>query len=250
VCSSDLYEASLAWADEFQDRIREILIPGDEGDWTPFSRWGKNRRINVSVSDAQKGVYEGLSGYRAAAPDVEIKILPGNHTHWLVKRMSEVYPDALELQRPGEDFKLLSLRSIVNLDSLHIEMLDTDGEYHDVIYEIAPGLLSMHGVATGESGGATKEIKNWEGASVMQGHDHKGQLTVVNKRLPNGGYTQRYAVSMMAMCRKDLGYSHKHDIAQGFPVTTVWPDGTFHVDLAFFNPETRETTWRDWRYKP
>lgn len=246
----DLYEASLAWTDEFQHRIREILIPGDEGDWTPFSRWGKNRRINVSVSDAQKGVYEGLSGYRSAAPDTPIKILPGNHTHWLVKRMSEIYPDALELQRPGEDFKLLSLRSLVNLDSLHIEMIDTDGEYHDVLYEIAPGLLSMHGVATGENGGATKEIKNWEGTSVMQGHDHKGQLTVVNKRLPNGKYSQHYAVSMMAMCRKDLGYSHKHDVAQGFPVTAVWPDGTFHIDLAFFNPATRETTWRDWKYKP
>lgn len=246
----DLYEASLAWTDEHRDRLREILIPGDEGDWTPFSRWGKNRRINVGVAEAQRGVYEGLSGWRGAAPDTEIKILPGNHTHWLVKRMGEVYPDALELQRPGEDFKLLSLRSLVNLDSLHIEYIDTDGEYHDVVYEIAPGLISMHGTFTGEHGGATKEIKVWEGASVFQGHDHSGQLTVINKRLPNGGYTQHYACSGMAMCRKDLGYSHKHNVAQGFPVTAVWPDGTFHIDLAFFNPQTRTTTWRDWSYRP
>lgn len=246
----DLYEATLVWLDEYKDRIKEILIPGDEGDWTPFSRWGKNKRINVGVREAQLGVYEGLSGWRAAAPDVPMEILPGNHTHWLIKRMGEVYPDALELQRPGEDFKLLSLRSVVNLDSLHIDYNDTEGEYHDVFREIAPGLISMHGVATGEFGGATKEIKVWEGASVFQGHDHSGQLTVINKRLTDGGYTQHYAVSGMAMCRKDLGYSHKHNVAQGFPVTAVWPDGRFHIDLAFFNPQTRETTWRDFRYRP
>lgn len=245
-----LYEASLAWLDEHKDRVKELLIPGDEGDWTPFSRWGKNRRINVSVNDAITGVYGGLAGWRGALPDSPIKMLPGNHTHWLIKRLAERYPDALDIVRPGEDYPLLSLRSVVNLDSLHIEMLDTEGEYHDVIYEIAPGLVAMHGVMTGEHGGAVKEIKVWEQASVMQGHDHSGQLTVICRRLPGGGYVQHYAVSMMAMCRKDLGYSHKHNVAQGFPVTAVWPDGRFHIDLAFYNPETRETTWRDWRYRP
>ncbi len=246
-----LYEASLAFLDQFQSQIKELLIPGDEGDWTPFGRHGKNRRpdLDISPNEAIMGVHEGLAGWRQALPNAPIKLLPGNHTHWLQLRLMERYPEAVGMVRPGEDFELLSLRSVVNLDSLHIEFLDTLGQYHDIQYEIAPGLIAMHGTKTGEHGGAVKEIKTWEQASVMQGHDHSGQLTVICKRLPNG-YVQRYAVSVMAMCRKDLGYDPRHAVAQGFPVVTVWPDGAFHIDLAFFNPETQETTWRDFRYRP
>lgn len=246
----DLYEASLVFCDTHEEKIKEIIIPGDEGDWTPFGRHGTNRRINVSVSDAILGVYTGLSGWRKAAPNAPIKLIPGNHTHWLQKRLMELFPNAADIVAPGDDYDYLSLRGVCKLDELHIDYLDTKGEYHDIHYEVANGLIVMHGTRTGKHGGATKEIEVWEGTSVMQGHDHSGALTVINYRLPNGGYVQRYAVSMMAMARRDMGYSPKRDVAQGFPVVSIWPDGQWHIDLAFFNPQTRTTTWRDWRYKP
>lgn len=245
-----LYEGSLAWLNDHDDRLSEVIIPGDEGDWTPFGRHGKNRRINISNNEAILGVYTGLAGWRNAVPDVPIKVIPGNHTHWLQLRLMERYPDLVGVKRPLDDCELLSLRSLVHLDELRIEYLDTLGEYHDIQYEVAPGLLAMHGTKSGPHGGAVQEFQAWEQTSIMQGHDHSGQLTVINKRLPNGLYVQRYAVSMMAMCRKDLGYNPKHNVAQGFPVVTIWPDGRFHIDLAFFNPETGETTHRDWRYRP
>lgn len=244
-----LYEASLAFLDEHAASVREVIVNGDEGDWTPFGRHRTNRRVNITVAEAIGGVYKGLAGWRAAAPDAPIKLLPGNHSHWLQARLLEMFPAAVGIRRPGDDHDLLSLRSVCRLDELHIDYLDTPGEYHDVHYQIADGLIVMHGTRTGKHGGATKEIEVWEGASVMQGHDHSGALTVVNYRLADGGYAQRYAVSCLAMARRDLGYSPKRDVAQGFPVVTIHPSGQWHIDLALYDPQTRATTWRDWIYR-
>lgn len=244
----DLIEASVAWLEEFQpDRI---VCLGDEGDWAPFKRHRPNPRTDRSVSESLMSVYEGLARWRNAAPDAEMDLIPGNHTMWLEQRILEMIPQAAELIRPGDDEPWVSMRSLLKLDELRIKYHGTRGEYHDAVIEIAPGLVLMHGTKTGKHGGATKEQEGWEGASIVQGHDHALALTAINRRTPNGGHSQRYAISGGAMARRDLGYSPKQDVGQGWTVITLHEDGRWHPDLAVYDPQLGDVTWRDWRYCP
>lgn len=242
----DVVDASLAWLREFSPA--RIVCLGDEGDWSPFKRHRANRRTDTTVEQAVLGTFGGLAAWRHAAPDALMDLIPGNHTAWLEQRVLEMFPTLMAAVPPGESEPLVSMRRLLKLDELEIRWHGTTGEYHDATLELAPGLVLMHGTRTGKGGGAVKEQERWEQTSVVQGHDHALALTAINKRLPGGGWTQRYAVSAGAMSKRDLGYSPSHDVGQGWPVVAIWPDGRWHVDFALYDPITRSTTWRDWRY--
>ena len=49
------------------------------------------------------------------------------------------------------------------------------------------------------------------------------------------------------MCRLDLGYTVAPDWQQGFATATIYPDGTFKLDLATYVNNT--LYWRDQRYE-
>lgn len=241
-----LFDASVSWLEEFQPK--RVVCLGDAGDNSPFKRHRKNERIDCTVSEAVDGTYKALARWRNAAPDAQMDIIPGNHDWWLQCRVLEEFPHLMQLQRPGEDFALLNMRSVLALDQLRITLHDRGGEYHDNVIQIADDLVAMHGTKTGKHGGATKEQSGWEGASIVQGHDHKTAMTAITKRLPSGGETQRYAFSAGTMSRRDLGYDPAHNCNQSFMVFTIWPDGRWHPDYALFDPQRNDVTWRDWRY--
>jgi hypothetical protein len=202
-----------------------VVCLGDEGDWSPFKRHRPNLRTDTTVSEAVLGTYQGLARWRAAAPDADFDLIPGNHTTWLEQRILEMFPRLAELTLPDSDEPFISVKQILRLDRLRINYHGTRGEYHDSMIELAPGLILMHGTKTGKHGGSTKEQEGWEGASIIQGHDHHLSLSAINKRTPGGGHTQRYAISAGAMARRDMGYSPKQDVGQGWPVVTIWSDG-------------------------
>jgi hypothetical protein len=76
------------------------------------------------------------------------------------------------------------------------------------------------------------------------------EFTAVTKRLANGTETQRYAINAGTMARRDLGYSAARDCQQGWWVFVVHEDGRWHPEMVLFDPQTSETTWRDWRWQP
>lgn len=242
-----LYEASLAWLDEMQPS--EAILLGDLSDASPFGRHTKNRRTDTTVAEHITGTYEGLAGWRGAAPNTRIRALRGNHDGWAMQRVLEMFPAFADLRRPGEDMDLLSMRSVLNLDSLHIETIETSGQYHDEVFEVLPDLVAMHGVAAGVHG-AIKEFDAWEATSIIQGHAHRLEVTAITKRLPSGGESQRYAINGGTMARRDLGYNHKHDVAQGWIVFVVHPCGRWTPEIVTFDPVTNTTAHREWLYKP
>jgi len=241
-------EASVAWLEEFQPE--RVICLGDAWDASPFSRHRKNKRVDldISVEESQMGTYALLARWRNAAPDADFDLIVGNHDHWLWYRILEKFPELAELTRPGEDHPLLGLRSVLNLDSLRINLVDSGGEYHDNILHLTDELLGLHGVYTGKGGGAVRELQNWEGVDVFQGHDHKTAINVVPKRTANG-YVQRIAWSVGTMARRDLGYNHAHDVGQSFGVIVLHPDGRWHPELVLFDPQRGDVTWRSWRYR-
>lgn len=242
----ELIEASVAWLEDVQPD--EVVILGDVSDASPFKRHSRNPRTDVTVSQHQAGSYQGLARWRNAAPDARIRMLAGNHDYWLLERIREMLPDAEQLlSHPESDIPLFSLRNVLGLDSLRIEIDEPRGHYHDGAFQIMDDLVVIHGVKVGRDG-AFKEQAGWEGASVAQGHAHSWQITGVTKRLPGGGESQRFAVNIPAMSRRDLGYAPSHNVSQGWMSFTAWPDGRWVPEMAVFDPQTESTCWRDWRY--
>jgi len=241
-----LTEASVALLEELQPS--RVICLGDAGDNSPFGRHRKNPRTDCTVEESVSSTYELLARWRNAAPDAGMDIIPGNHDWWLQCRVMEMFPHLMNLKRPGEDFSLLNMRSVLALDSLGITLHDRGGEYHDNVINIADDLMGLHGTKTGKHGGAAKEQDGWEGASIVQGHDHKTAMVAITKRLPGGGETQRYAFSAGTMARRDLGYDPKHNCNQSFMVFTIWPDGRWHPEFALYDPQRDDVTWRDWLY--
>jgi hypothetical protein len=246
-----LIEASVAWLEQFGDRVSELVCLGDAADNSPFKRHKSNPRIDCTPNEAIWSTYELLARWANAAPGAKRRALFGNHDFWIADRILEANPGVMDIILPGEDEPHMSIATILKLKELGYEYEWTGGEYHDVTYTISDDLVLMHGTKTGKYGGATKEQEGWEGASIIQGHDHKLTLTAITRRLPMGrGETQRYALSAGTMARRDLGYDPKRNCNQGWPVVSLWGDGRWHVDFALYDPQTQETTWRDWRWTP
>lgn len=243
-----LTEATVAWLEEFQPS--EFICLGDAADNSPFKRHKVNKRIDCTPKEAIWSTYELLARWVNAAPDARRRMIFGNHDHWILDRILETNADVMDIVLYGEDEPYMSLGKILKLGELGYEYEWTGGEYHDVTYALTDDLVLMHGTKTGKYGGATKEQEGWEGASVVQGHDHKLTLTAVTKRLPSGSETQRYAVSAGTLARRDLGYDPKRNVNQGWPVVTIWPSGRWHIEYALFDPQTESTTFRDWIWTP
>jgi len=143
-------------------------------------------------------------------------------------------------------------RRALGLDQLNIHYHDpAGGEYHDSLVFLLDGLVAVHGTQTsrGAVGGAIKEIAGWEGVGVLQGHDHKLGMWTVTRRTPHGEVSYP-AISGGTLAGRDLGYNPKHDVAQGWVVFVVWPDGSWTPTFARHDPQTKITTWNEWRWVP
>ena len=245
----DFVDAQLAWLREYQPT--DVWLMGDAADNSPWKRHKRNRRIDCSPQEALDSTYRYLADIRAAVPDARIRLVYGNHDYWIIDRINEAVPQLATLRRPGENgTQIISLNDWLRLDELRIEANETQGEYHDVTVQIADDLVGLHGVKSGPYGGAVREFDTWEGASVLQGHDHKAAIVLISKRLANNTEVQRVAISVGTSARRDLGYDHKRNVNQAFTTVTMHGSGEWHPELAIFNPQTRSTTWRDWIYTP
>lgn len=226
----------------------QIICLGDAADNSPWKRHKANPRIDCSPQEALDATYKWLAQLRHAAPDAKMTIIPGNHDWWLLDRVKETLTGLATLTRPGDPSPVIGMRHLLRLDELDITLKDTVGEYHDATYRVLDDLIAMHGTKTGPHGGATKEFAGWEGASIIQGHDHKASTVAMTKRLPDNTEVQRYAISAGTMARRDLGYNPARNVGQGFVVITAYPDGRWHPDHALYDPQHDDVTWQDWRF--
>lgn len=242
----ELVEASVRWLEDFQPE--RVWCLGDAANNSPFGRHGLNPRVDCDPKTALWATTELLARWTNAAPAAVRTVLFGNHDHWLAKRLLEMYPNAMKLVRWNEEKPHLSFSTLLRLDDIGWGYHETDGEYHDVNIELVPDLVGMHGTRTGKQGGAIKEIERWEGVSIVQGHDHKLGFDAVRYRSARDGNVQRYAICAGSLANADLGYDPAQNVGQGWPVLTLWPDGRWGVDFALYDPVTKSTTWRDWRY--
>jgi hypothetical protein len=249
-----LHEASLYALQELHDRhgMTEHVFLGDTGDFPTISKHADHPAASTSVNDVIQGVYELLREKREAAPNARARKLKGNHD-WRVEgelllraeRMYGIKPASIDGE---EEIPSLSLRRLLHLDALGIELVeDPRGWMHaevELVSGIA-GLLVRHGWITGANTAGRSLAKR--GRSMIVGHTHSREHTFDWD--PSAGLERQAVVAGTMSLVRDQRFPHFAPCdswLQGFVTVTRWPDGQFVIEHALWDGESLR--WRDRRW--
>lgn len=223
---------------------------GDLMDLPTVSKHRDNPAYFAGVQECVDAGFRLLAERVDASPSTRWRLLEGNHDERLrtellsrAERMYGVRPAVLPGEAPEE--QVLSLRRLLHLDRLNIEFVNTPlgGNYEHAEVEVSEGLVARHGWLTGPNAGARTVDK--VGRSVIVGHTHMQGVQLVS-RYHRGKLETLVGVEVGCGCvvKPDgLGYAAQPRWVQGFATASVWPDGSFTVDLARF--EDGLLRWRE-----
>lgn len=246
-----LHEASLYALRELHDRhgMTEHVFLGDTGDFPTISRHADHPSASASVNDVIQGVYDLLREKREAAPNARARKLKGNHD-WrveaeLLNRAERMYGIKPAEINGVEEIPALSLRRLLHLDALGVELVEDPRGWEHAEVELVPGLAGLvvrHGWLISTSTGEKSMLKR--GRSMIVGHKHSREH--IYRWDPSAG-VERQGVVCAAMCRaRDTQFPHfavADDWLQGFVTVTRWPDGRFNIEHARWDGQ--RLTWRD-----
>jgi hypothetical protein len=249
-----LHEASLEALEHLSlfHNLTEHVFLGDTGDFPTISKHADHPAASTKVNDVIQGVYELLREKREAAPNARARKLKGNHD-WRVEgelllraeRMYGIKPASIN---GAEEIPSLSLRRLLHLDALGIELVEDPRGWMHAEVELVPGLAGLvvrHGWITGANTAGRSLAKR--GRSMIVGHTHSREHTFDWD--PSAGVERQAAVAGTMSLVRDQRFPHFAPCdswLQGFVTVTRWPDGQFVIDHARWDGET--LTWRDRRW--
>lgn len=231
-----LHELTLEWLSIHKPS--QVVLGGDLVEFDTISRHRKKPQ-DAAVQQALDTGYGILRDYVQAVPNASFQLLPGNHDvrlqHYLLDRAPEVYG-----LRPGAETgeaipAAYSLQSLLRCDELGIDYVN--GTYENAQVAIGSRLVARHGYKAYKGAGKTALAHLADlGVDVVHGHTHRQGIVHRTIYGTDRQATVQTAVEAGAMCRLDLAetYSTNADWQQGFAVFTVWPDGSFHSELASY----------------
>jgi hypothetical protein len=249
-----LHEASLRLLQKLSKshNLTEHIFLGDTGDFPTISRHADHPGASAGVNDVIQSCYEILSDKREAAPNARARKLKGNHD-WRVEselllraeRMYGIKPaDTLS----GPELPALSLRRLLHLDALEIELVeDLRGWEHgeiEVVQGMA-GLVVRHGWLTGAN--TAKRSLEKRGRSLIVGHTHTREHFYIWD--PSAGIERQAAVAGTMSLTRDHRFPHYavcDNWLPGLVVVSRWPDGAFSIEHACW--DGTYLTWRNQRF--
>jgi hypothetical protein len=211
---------------DFADISRHRQMPqsGPAGDY-PYTN---------TVNECLQAGFNLLHDYRLAAPDARIRLKFGNHDmrlfHALVDNLKGLY----DITPANDDVPALSLRRLLRLDDLHVELVEKDWE--KATTRVNRRLTALHGYSTAKNPGE-KMLTELTG-STLQGHSHRLSLNYRTSHDPDDGTETRLAGECGCMCEIDegLGYATCPNWQQGFVIVKSWEDDDFTVAPAIYLP--------------
>lgn len=228
----------------------EHVFLGDGADFPTISRHPDHPAAMATVQECLEA-YHGILRRRAeAAPGARRRKLKGNHD-WRVE--SELLGRAERMYgiKPvGSDVPALSLRNLLQLDALGVELVeDPRGWEHGEVELVAGsrGLVVRHGWLTGANTAGRSLQKR--GRSILVGHGHDREHVF---SWDPAVEVERQAAMLGTMSRaRSTEFPHFavcDSWLQGFATVTVWPDGAFVIEHARW--QDGALYWRDRRWKP
>jgi predicted phosphodiesterase len=231
-----LHTAFLQWlADERPD---EGVILGDIVDLPTVSRHRRSKGVEpATVNDCLAAAFGVLMDYRHASPNTVWTLLPGNHDDRLDHYQIDQAPAAYEIRAAQDDVPALSLRRLLHLDDLGIDLVD--GDFNRAKYLLGRKLSLRHGYLAGK--GAADKMLAKLSRSVVQGHTHRLRLiykTEHDEQDEEDPTITRLGAEAgcMAEIAAGLDYADEPDWQQGFLVAHLWADHDFTLEPAVYVP--------------
>ena len=247
-----LHEASLQLLAKIQPN--EHLFLGDSLDLPTISRFRDHPAAMAAVQECLQAGYGLLRDKAEASPQSVRRKLKGNHDYRLeselLTRAERMYDIRPADTGGGEELPALSLRRLLHLDALGIELVEDVRGWEHAEIEVVPGALGLvarHGWLTGANTAARSMRKR--GRSLVVGHTHGREHSFQYD--PSMG-CERQAAVIGCMCRvrgSDGLYPHFaacDDWLQGLAVVSRWPDGRFSIEHARWDGTV--LAWRDERF--
>jgi len=247
----NLHAKVCAWLREYQPD--EGIILGDLLDFDAVSRHRHNPEWYSSMQTCVDSSYSVLRAYVDASPGTRWRALAGNHEDRLrnaiIDNLRGVYgltPGALEDEE--RDHPALSVQHLLRLDELGVEWVDAGGEYTHGQIQVTPELAARHGwIAKKGSGTSALATIDHLRYSVVIGHSHRQSIVHHTAHGMDGKPRTLLGAEAgtLAKIEGGLSYAVAPDWQAGFATASVWPDGTFKLDLATY--VDGHLLWRDFR---
>ena len=219
-----------------------IVINGDLLDFADISRHrqmpksgpaGEYQYTNTVNECLQEG-FNVLYDYRQAAPNAEIRMLFGNHTQRLYYALVDNLKGLYDITAANEDVPALSLRKLLHLDKLHVDLVEHDWERAKT--RVNKRLTVLHGHSTSKNPG--QKMLNDLTGSTLQGHSHRISLNYRTSHDLDEGTETRLAGECGCMCEIEggLDYARDPDWQAGFMLVKTWNDNDFTVAPCVYFP--------------
>lgn len=242
-----LHRLFATWLDDVEPD--EGVLVGDTVDFPDISRHADNPECDATVQECIDSGVQILHDYTMASSDTKWTKLMGNHDerirNYQINQAAKLYGVRSGLL-PGEvaGNAALSIPHLLRLDELGIDFIDPKGKYDQAQFALSKYLAVRHGwlVAKGAGKSALSTLDHL-GYSIVVGHTHRQSIVHQTKHDIDGTTSTRVGVETGCMCKIGLGYAVAEDWQQGWATATIWPDGTFHVDLATY--VNGKVYWRD-----
>jgi excisionase family DNA binding protein len=232
---------------------RGVLI-GDTVDFPDISRHPENPEWDKKVQECVNAGYLILRDYVQASEETDWVKLAGNHDERIRIRLLQYMTNLYDLRPadiPGSDRlpSVWSMETLLHLKSLGIDFIDPQGPYAHAQVKLNRNLAVRHGwIAKKGSGASALGTLEHLGYSVVVGHTHRQSLVHKTTHDIDSKPSTLAAVEAGCMCKIEngLGYTVAPDWQNGFATASLWPDGTFKLDLATF--VGGKLYWRDQRF--
>ena len=243
-------DAALVKLLEDTQPVEHVLL-GDTCDFPSISRF-KDEPSMASVQECIQSAYELLRRRREAAPNARCYKLKGNHDYRLESEML-LRAERLYGIRPadtgeGEEIEAMSIRRLLQLDALGIELVtDPRGWQHAEVELVAgpQGLVVRHGWLTGKN--TARRSMDSRGRSLIVGHTHAREH-VFAWDPATGCERQGVVCGTMSLVRNEAfpSFAVNDSWLQGVVVVSRWKDGRFGIEHARWDGEYLR--WRDKSY--
>ncbi len=225
----------------------EHVFLGDTADFPTISRHDDHPAAMASVQECLDESYAMLRRRAEAAPDARRRKLKGNHDWRLESELLKRAERVFGVRPVGEDTPALSLRRLLHLDALGVELVEDERGWQHAEIELVPGrdgLVVRHGLVTGHNTAGRTLAKL--GRSCIVGHDH-GKQTAFKLDYPERVLRQAVVAGTMSRC--DSTWPHfaaEPDWHLGFVTVMRWPTGEFLIEHAVW--QEGHLYWRDRRW--